>query len=363
MSGRFRAWRRCIVDSDVALIALGLTAQWAGLLWWLRPHNATATALWTASGLLAMALAVRLTRWARVPVRGAGLSMSVPAEHAVALASAVEGLQSRLAQQVTSTRERRLQSLETDAQNTAFLRAVSHELRTPLNAILGFADILLAGLEGDLNGEQRENLGVIRESGQRLLELFNDSIELSAMASGQLSLRRERVLVGDLLAEAVQVLEEARGMRPVHVHTDCADDCLHVSAQRDRLLRVLVTLGQYGLSRTEAGAVGLLAETSSAAGPDALDKVLRITLVDGGAAQDAATLRDWVRPERAAEAGAAGTRGQTLRLAIAKQLVELHGGRWEFVADQPGRSFAVALPVEARPPAGESPDSAPAVVP
>ncbi|HZU85115.1 MAG TPA: histidine kinase dimerization/phospho-acceptor domain-containing protein, partial [Polyangiaceae bacterium] len=104
-----------------------------------------------------------------------------------------------------------------DRDRAAFLAAVSHELRSPLNAILGFADLLMAEVDGPLSAEAREEVEQIRGSGKHLLDLINDILELSALESGQLKLSYTCV---DLEAVAGEVVREAVGLvgaRPVVV--------------------------------------------------------------------------------------------------------------------------------------------------
>ncbi|MCL2448937.1 MAG: sensor histidine kinase, partial [Polyangiaceae bacterium] len=107
-----------------------------------------------------------------------------------------------------------------DREQSAFLAAVSHELRSPLNAILGFAEILMAEVDGPLSPPAREEVEQIRLSGGHLLELINDILELSALESGQLKLSKTKVDLWDL---ACDVLREAAGlvaMRPVVVRVE-----------------------------------------------------------------------------------------------------------------------------------------------
>src|SRR5207247_8401861 len=79
-------------------------------------------------------------------------------------------------------------ALAFDRDRSAFLAALSHELRTPLNAILGFADVLLAEVDGPLSDEARENLTVLRRSADHLRVLIHDILGLSALESGELRL-------------------------------------------------------------------------------------------------------------------------------------------------------------------------------
>src|SRR5690606_15151724 len=98
-------------------------------------------------------------------------------------------------------------ALAYDRDRSAFLSALSHELRTPLNAILGFTDVLLSEVDGPLSDEARENLTVVRQSGQHLRSLIDDILDLSALESGELRLRRKDI---DVFAIAEDVVKELR---------------------------------------------------------------------------------------------------------------------------------------------------------
>jgi signal transduction histidine kinase len=98
-------------------------------------------------------------------------------------------------------------ALAYDRDRSAFLAALSHELRTPLNAILGFTEVLLSEVDGPLSHEARENLNVVRSSGEHLRSLIGDILDLSALESGELELNPSAV---DALAVAEDVVREAR---------------------------------------------------------------------------------------------------------------------------------------------------------
>lgn len=91
-----------------------------------------------------------------------------------------------------------------DRERSAFLAALSHELRTPLNAILGFTDVLLAEVDGPLTADARENLSVVRGSGEHLRALIDDILDLSALESGELQLSLRSVDVYPIAQEVVR---------------------------------------------------------------------------------------------------------------------------------------------------------------
>ncbi|HEY4103031.1 MAG TPA: HAMP domain-containing sensor histidine kinase [Polyangiaceae bacterium] len=98
-------------------------------------------------------------------------------------------------------------ALAYDRDRSDFLAALSHELRTPLNAILGFTDVLLSEVDGPLSEDAKENLSVVRSSGQHLRALIDDILDLSALESGELRLSCKMV---DVLSIGQEVIREAR---------------------------------------------------------------------------------------------------------------------------------------------------------
>ena len=89
-----------------------------------------------------------------------------------------------------------------------FLASMSHELRTPLNAVIGFSDVLLERMFGELNERQEDYLRDIRDSGRHLLELLNEILDLSKIEAGQMQLERAPVRLADVLQHALTMLRE-----------------------------------------------------------------------------------------------------------------------------------------------------------
>ena len=117
---------------------------------------------------------------------------------------------------------------ELDRLKSNFLATVSHELRTPLTSIIGYSEMMLEGISGDINEEQREFLSTIHEKGEQLLELIKSLLDLSKLESGTMSLRRAPVDCGHLVEQVVKTLTPAaikRGVVPAQVlaHADVVE--------------------------------------------------------------------------------------------------------------------------------------------
>ncbi|MBW2550010.1 MAG: HAMP domain-containing histidine kinase [Deltaproteobacteria bacterium] len=92
------------------------------------------------------------------------------------------------------------QSVQSSDDDVDYLMALRHEFRTPLNAVLGFSDVLLSGIDGEVNDSQREDLEIIRASGIRLRILLDSALDLSQIVDGELRLDADRTDVRDLVA-------------------------------------------------------------------------------------------------------------------------------------------------------------------
>lgn len=259
------------------------------------------------------------------------------------LAWTYESLQDRFAEEVQRYRRARSRVARADQDKIDFLAVMSHELRTPLNTILGFSDLLLEGLEGPINPGQREDLRIIRESGDHLLGLVNDILDLSALRAGQVRAEFAEV---DLVGLGRAVLEEAEGQRrdkPVRLAGEYAVERLAVRADPRLLRRVLQNIVGNALKFTRQGEVKLairragewaeleVRDTGPGISPEALERIFEAYQQAG----DARTRRE----------------GSGLGLAIARQFVELHGGRIQASSRVGhGSTFTVRIPV-AGPPA------------
>lgn len=200
-----------------------------------------------------------------------------------------------------------------------FLATMSHELRTPLNSIIGFSDVLLSGIAGDLNEEQRTQLGIINRSGQQLLGLISDVLDISKIESGKLTLRLAPFSLTDLLREQQRVFELQAAERGLEVRFDFPAEPLQVMADAQRVRQVIGNLLANALKFTDRGGVGLIAEVTG--------NFVRVTVFDSGigiAPEDQARL---FRPfQRIAPASGRLREGTGLGLAISRRLVEAMGG-------------------------------------
>jgi signal transduction histidine kinase len=251
-----------------------------------------------------------------------------------ALTRAFERLRQQYLDQLIRERTAHRQAQDADRYKSEFLSTVSHELRTPLNALLGFSEVLLAEIEGPLTDGQREDLRMIRASGEHLLSLFNNVLDFSALASGRIQLKLERVEVREVLDEVAALLEGQRQGKPVAIVVSVPDFLPEIDADPTRLRQVIMNLGTNALKFTQRGEVSLSASFNG--------RAVAISVRDTGSG-----IAEEDLPQLFREFSQLGTReqrrrGSGLGLSIVKELVELHGGKIEVHSERGrGSTFTV----------------------
>ena len=275
-------------------------------------------------------------RRVRVPDAAARLPSLPGAAHDPVLRD-VERLQRTLSSQLQDSERLRKQAEEASAYKTEFLRSVRHELRTPLNSILGFSEVLLSDLEGPLTANQRENLSVIARTGQRLSDLFDEVLELSAVAAGQLELKLQSVDVAALLERVGETLEEQRAGRPVHIRVAAAETLVPAAADPYRVRQLLEGIAGHALSVAQGPLLELTASADSA------DRV-RVCVRDPARQITSSELAELTGAHPTSVRRKGLDEGTRLRIAIWRQLAALHGGDFTLHSDAEGTRFALDLP-------------------
>jgi len=224
-----------------------------------------------------------------------------------------------------------------------FLASMSHEIRTPMNAIMGIADLLA---KTPLSPEQDKYVQIFRRSGENLLNLINDILDLSKVEAAQLDLERTGFSLNDHLEKVIEMVApraDEKGLTlAFEIEPGTSNDLV---GDPTRLRQVLLNLIGNAIKFTESGGVSLRV---AADGDFAVPTALRFTVSDTGIgiAQDKLT-RVF---ERFTQADSSTTRrfgGSGLGLTISKRLVELMGGRiWATSEVEKGSTFAFAIPFE-----------------
>lgn len=224
---------------------------------------------------------------------------------------------------------------EADAMKTRFLANMSYEFRTPLTSIGGFAELLEAGLGGDLSDAGKEYVGAILSSVERLGEQIENVLDLSQSEAGLLPLAREEF---ELLPFVTRLVEErAEAVKKAGITLDMRGDkgAGRIIGDRRRLGRAVGHLIDNALTATPKGG-RILVELSGRKGK------ARIVVSDNGAGMDAATLARALEGIKLAADGKGIERRQGLGLPLARQLIEAHGGTLELISE-PGQGTAAIV--------------------
>jgi len=236
---------------------------------------------------------------------------------------------------------------EVDKLKSEFLANMSHELRTPLNSIIGFSRVILKGIDGPLNDRQQQDLEAIYGSGQHLLGLINDILDISKIEAGKMELNFSQVnladVVGGVMSTAIALVKD----KPVDLQQSIPDDLPLITADERRVRQVLLNLVSNAAKFTNEGFVHVEAQVE---GPNVL-----VSVSDTGAGIPEDKLDEMF--EAFTQLDSSSTReheGTGLGLTITRSFVDLHGGEvWAESKVGVGSTFYFTLPIEGAPPEKE----------
>jgi len=196
---------------------------------------------------------------------------------------------------------------------------MSHELRTPLNAVLGYTELIVDGLYGEIPDKAKEVLDRVQINGKHLLGLINDVLDLSKIEAGQLKLTLEDYSMTSVVDSVVATTGSLAQAKGLNVKRSVAGDLPLGRGDERRLTQVLLNLVGNAIKFTDAGEV----EISAKADNGTFDVAVRDT-GPGIAAQDQARVfEDFQQIDNTSTRHKGGT---GLGLAIARRFVEMHGG-------------------------------------
>jgi PAS domain S-box-containing protein len=258
------------------------------------------------------------------------------------------------------------ESEDANRMKSEFLANMSHELRTPLNSIIGFSEVLKDGLIGDVTPQQREFIGDIFSSGNHLLSLINDILDLSKVEAGKMTLDLEAVEAPSLFANSMSIIKERAAANHIHLETNIAEGLGPIEADVRKVKQIVYNLLSNAVKFTNDGGHVILRASRvprAAVGqsfgawpgrsiPPADSEhpdFLEISVTDSGIGIAPDGLQRLFQPFSQIDSGLARRyEGTGLGLAMVKILTELHGGgvSVQSVVGE-GSRFTVWLPMRA----------------
>ncbi|MHB1340649.1 MAG: PAS domain S-box protein [Coriobacteriia bacterium] len=219
-----------------------------------------------------------------------------------------------------------------------FLANMSHELRTPLNSIIGFTDILLQGLAGELAPEQRKQISMVNESGKHLLSLINDVLDLSKIEAGRVEPSVEPFDLCEEVTRLVDTLRPQAQNKGLALRVSVPETCVFESDCR-MVRQIVLNLLSNAVKFTDTGTVSIAVRR--------LDRRIEVDVRDTGpgiAPDDRRRIFDSFT--QASADGGRRPDGTGLGLAISNRLAKLLGGKISVVSTVgDGSTFTLVLPV------------------
>ncbi|MEJ2367544.1 MAG: response regulator [Acidobacteriota bacterium] len=253
-----------------------------------------------------------------------------------------------------------LKIVQADRMKTQFLANMSHELRTPLNSIIGFSEVLLTRLEEEISPRYLRFLQNINTSGEHLLGVVNDLLDLSKIEAGKMEVNPERLSIESAVQGVCTIMKEPAGKRSIELAVQCDADLPPLEADPVKIKQILYNLLSNAVKFSPDGSTvsvsaRFLPSSESILGKD----VVEVAVSDQGIGIDPQD-HERIFGEFIQVDSEAGRRfeGTGLGLALVRKLVEIHGGtiRLQSAPGQ-GSTFRVELPLAFSGAPGPAPNS------
>jgi signal transduction histidine kinase len=237
-----------------------------------------------------------------------------------------------------------------DELRSTFLANMSHELRTPLNSVIGYTDLLIDRVDGDITEEQEKSLIKVHKNAKHLLKLINDILDMSRIESGRVELDLRPVNIRDLIQDTVSALEPLIKSKDLLIEVDFDKGLPTAHADPDRVRQVVTNLLDNAIKFTSEGSITIHARASKIGiEKGAPPKFVEVCISDTGIGirkKDLNKLFDKFRPLNAPPTSQ--YRGAGLGLSICKGLVEIQEGTiWVKSKYGRGSTFCFTLPTGA----------------
>ena len=209
--------------------------------------------------------------------------------------------------------------IEADQVKNRFLAKMSHELRTPLNSIIGYTDLILDGLYGDLSTQQQDRLEKVIRNGRNLLHLINDILDLSHIETGQLTLQPEVIDTVQTIEQAIDVVQHDAEAKSIEIRREFAD-APAILVDDKRIHQILTNILSNAVKFTHEGYIRVAATPQNG--------MVQFTIQDTGIGIESIRIDDVFEAFRQIDNTATRQYGGTgLGMNITKQLIEMSGGQ------------------------------------
>jgi len=245
-----------------------------------------------------------------------------------------------LKMKIAELAEAKNQAESADRIKSAFLATMSHELRTPLNSVIGFTGIILQGLAGPINEEQRKQLGIVQTSARHLLSLINDVLDISKIEAGQLEVHKEQFDLKSSIEKVAGIVKPLADKKRLSLNVEIAHNVGMLTSDPRRIEQIMLNLLNNAIKFTDSGSVTLTAEM--------LPGTLWISVADTGIGIKSEDVEKLFKPFQQIDSGLTRQHeGTGLGLVICRRLSELLGGEIRVYSDWgKGSVFKFILPVK-----------------
>jgi len=280
-----------------------------------------------------------------------------------------KGIVAKIAETRMLQKEAIQMAMQNQRMKTMFLASMSHDLKSPLNSIIGFSELLLKGIEGELNDEQREDIQIINDSGEELLSLINDILDFARLESNTLEIHKEWTPPVEFITDAVKKSNPLIRKKPVNIQTEIQPGLPPVFVDPVRMSQVINRLISNAINFMEKGSVVVKTYLDRGLNEEN-DKYLRVDVITQGTGVkskefekifdsfalmkegelEQSSISTKVGKEHKAplnnifwkEAGGIG-----LSLSLSRSLIMLHGGKVWMTKDGEKESiFSIGIPIK-----------------
>ncbi len=271
----------------------------------------------------------------------------------LAIDTYIESYNSALEQKIKITEIQNVRIEKANKAKSEFLANMSHELRTPLNAVIGFADVLRDKICGDLNDEQTEFIIDIHSSGQHLLQMINDILDISKIETGKMELLYEEFVVPEVIENVNTTLKGLASKKNIEISIEIDNNVKEITADQVKFKQILYNLLSNAIKFTpNNGSIKIMAKQINE--EDLLSpnvKFMEFCVKDTGigiASEDESKVfAEFIQIDSSYSKKHEGT---GLGLALTKMFVELHKGKiWFESIENKGTSFFFTIPTEPSP--------------